>query len=202
MFPMVDLVGVTHRFGDSVVLRPVSLQLQAGVVCAVQGPNGAGKTTLLRIAAGLLVPSAGRRTVSGVSLYLRSGSGARRGQRVRDALRGTAGLCGRAAIEADRALRRVGLDDFGDRRIEALSAGQRARLSLGLVLVVDPVLACLDEPTVHLDAEGCRLAAQVIAELADRGTALLVATHDEALAGAADTRLRLVDGQVERLEVR
>ena len=194
--PVLVLDRVSRRFGHRLALAPLSVTVAAGAVGLVCGANGAGKTTLLRIAAGLLRPTTGSRQCRGRAVYLRPGSGARPAQSVRAAVTFAAAAAGRGGAE-DAALAEAGLAAHVDRRVGSLSAGERARLLLALTLATAPALACLDEPTAHLDDEGRDRAAAVLARLAAHGTAVLLTTHDPALTGWAwDTRVQLVDGAV------
>jgi ABC-type multidrug transport system ATPase subunit len=190
------LEGVSRSFGRTQALAPASLRLGPGAVCLVTGPNGSGKSTLLRIAAGIIRSSTGRRWVAGSALYLRPGDGARHAQTPRQAVEFVARTRGRG--RADDALEAVGLSRLADTPVGRLSSGERARVSLAVALVWSPGVACLDEPTAHLDHAGASAATEVTAALAAGGAAVLVATHDEGfLADRADARLRLARGRLE-----
>ena len=168
---------------------PLTLRIGAGAVAVVHGANGSGKTTLLRLAAGLLSPSAGRRVIDGSSLYLRSGDGVRDAETARQALRFAAP--GRD-VDHDAVVEAMALTAVADMPAAALSAGQRSRVTLAMAAVCRADVVCLDEPTAHLDEEGQLLAAQVVQDLALRGSAVLVATHDPSfLSGVADAYIGL-----------
>jgi len=184
-------------YGQRVALAPLTLRVLPGAVCLVTGPNGSGKTTLLRLAAGLTVPTRGARHALGSALYLGPGDGVRAAQSARQAVRFVTALAGRRA-GGDEALAVVGLGELADVPSAALSSGERARISLAIALASRPAVACLDEPTAHLDADGRAVAVEVVARLAAGGAAVLVATHDEGLLGeVAGTRLHLVAGRPE-----
>lgn len=189
------LEGVARSYGSTLALAPLSLTVHPGTVCLVTGANGSGKTTLLRLAAGVLSPTVGERRAARPACYLRAGDGARAPQRVADAVGFAAGLGGG---DARRALMSTGLEGLEARRAGELSAGQRARVTLAVVRACRPALACLDEPTAHLDAEGVAAARDALRDLADGGAGVLVATHDpEPLRGLADAVLALRDGRAE-----
>ncbi len=191
------LEGMSRSFGRTLALAPIGLHLGPGAICEVTGPNGSGKSTLLRVAAGIIRPTTGRRWAAGPVLYLRPGDGARRAQTVRQAVDFIAQARGNGP-GVERALATVGLGDLADTPVGQLSSGQRARVTLAIALVFRPCVACFDEPTAHLDREGCSAARKVIDELAGRSTAVLVATHDETfLAGLPDRRIRLARGRLE-----
>lgn len=193
--PPLALDGVTRTYGSTLALAPLSLTVHPGSLCLVTGANGSGKTTLLRLAAGVLAPTGGERRAARPACYLRAGDGARSPQRVSEAVGFAAALGGG---DVSTALSSTGLEALESRRARELSAGQRARLTLAVALACRPALACLDEPTAHLDADGVSCALEVLAGLADGGAAVLVATHDaESLLGHADGVLRLRDGYLE-----
>jgi ABC-type multidrug transport system ATPase subunit len=96
------------------------------------------------------------------------------------------------------ALTTVGLWKLADTPISQLSSGQRTRLRLATAVVCRPSVACLDEPTADLDSDGRAAATKVVMELAARGSAVLVASHDDGfLAGLADASLCLRRGRLQ-----
>ncbi|WP_370327118.1 ATP-binding cassette domain-containing protein [Euzebya sp.] len=184
------LEGVRRSYGHVEALAPLTLRLSPGTVCAVTGSNGSGKTTLLRIAAGLLQPSGGVRRGRTPALYARAGGGARPAQTVGQAVAFAASLGGG---DADEAVAVTRLAELCSSRVGELSAGQRARVALAVVVAADPAVACLDEPDAHLDEASRRCAGTVIEVLAGRGCAVLVATHARRwLDGHCDAEVRLV----------
>ncbi|MCF6743343.1 ATP-binding cassette domain-containing protein [Blastococcus sp. KM273128] len=198
--PALSLHEVACRYGSRTVLAPLTLRLAPGAVCAVGGANGAGKTTLLRIAAGLVEPTSGSRSVSGRALYLRPGAGMRRRQRAVEAVAFAGALAGRPepAVSAAAALASCGLpEELWRQETGRLSAGQQTRVTLAVARVVSPAVVCLDEPMEHLDAEGRAAVRATVAALAGRGTAVLVAGPEAAHhLGPADARLELAAGAV------
>ena len=192
--PAVALAGVGRAYGERVALREISFTLAPGATVAVFGANGAGKTTLLRILAGLLRPHAGSAHVLGAELP-REAYRARgrigllghdpmlyRDLTVRENLRYFAAVLGAPAGDPDRVLSDVGLGRAASSRVDQLSGGQRARVSLATALLGAPELLVLDEPTVGLDPVLRRDLWGIFADLAARGTTLLISSHvmDEA----------------------
>jgi ABC-type multidrug transport system ATPase subunit len=195
--PQLVLEGIMRSFGTTVALAPIGLNLGRGAICEVTGANGSGKSTLLRVAAGVIRPSGGRRWAAGPALYLQPGDGARRAQTVRQAVEFVASTRGNVTTVRE-ALTTVGLRELADTPVRQLSSGQRARVTLAIALAFRPSVACFDEPTAHLDGEGCMAAKAVVYRLAGQGSAVLVATHDkEFLGGLADRRIRLSRGRLE-----
>lgn len=199
--PVLRLRAASRRHGGTLALSPVSLSLHPGTAALVTGHNGSGKSTLLRIAAGLLRPTVGSRELSGRALYLLSGQGARAVETPLTAVSTAARLAGvaagAAAESARAALDVVGLGDAAARPAGTLSSGQRARLTLAVALACPAALVCLDEPTAHLDSDGPPLVHGVVTTLRERGSAVLVATHDAAgPSWPVDAHLHLEDGAV------
>jgi ABC-2 type transport system ATP-binding protein len=97
--------------------------------------------------------------------------------KVGELISGWAVRAGRPAADAGAVLTEVGLDDLTKRRVTQLSGGQQQRLQLAMALVVDPTLLVLDEPTVGLDIEARRRFWATLAARRDRGTAVLLTTH-------------------------
>lgn len=189
---------VAKRFDDTVALDGVDLRVAEGDVLALLGPNGAGKTTLVRILATLLDPDRGRARVFGHDVA-REAATVRRivaltGQfaAVDELLTGRENLrmFGRlfhmpkvdASRRGDELLERFGLADAGDRPVRTYSGGMRRRLDLASSLLTRPRLLFLDEPTTGLDPRSRRQMWEVIRELVQEGSTLLLTTQylDEA----------------------
>jgi ABC-type multidrug transport system ATPase subunit len=191
--PVIRARGLGKRFGDRRVLAGVDLDVPAGGLLLVTGPNGSGKTTLLRLLARLATPSAGElelperhllgylgheplvyrelTPLENLTLFARLYRIPERGERV--------GML----------LERFGLWEARHRRVASFSRGMQQRLGLCRVLLHDPDLLILDEPTNALDADGLALLDDV---LADACRTRVVATHDPGrVEGLATVRLAL-----------
>ena len=211
--PVVRCRGLTMAYGDHVVLDSIDLEIPRGQVVALLGPNGAGKTTTVEILEGFRRPSAGAVTVLGedpatapeswrarVGVVLQSwrdhGT-----WRVRDLLDVTGSYYAPYATAgvprpwpADELLARVGLGEHARQRIDRLSGGQRRRLDVAIGLVGRPELLFLDEPTTGLDPAGRRDVHDLLADLADLDTTILLTTHDLAEAEKVADRLLILAG--------
>lgn len=210
MPPAVHLRTAVALAGRFPALSGVDLTVQPGEVVVVLGPNGAGKTSLLRACAGLLPVTSGEATVLGHDL-----------RADRSSVRREVGLLGHAAPLYDEltaaenvrfAVRAAGLP--GDRARPALerlglvgrlarttagrlSAGQRRRAALAVVVARDPQLWLLDEPHAGLDAAARRLLDDLVAEAAGRGAAVLLSSHEPDLAvPLADRTVAMAGGRV------
>ena len=180
------VAGAAFAYGDRVVSLP-DVEIRRGEVVALVGANGSGKTTLAKLAAGLLEPGAGSVLRSGRASYLSQDPGRYLvAERVDEEV--ALGVGGDLA-RARSALWLVGLDGFEVRHPRDLSSGERERLGLAAVLVTEPALLVLDEPTRGVDPERkLELATLLRSEAGRRGT--LVVTHD--LVFAADVADRVV----------
>jgi energy-coupling factor transport system ATP-binding protein len=183
------------------VLGGVSLAGAAGEVVALLGPNGSGKTTLLRTLAGLLPPLAGTvRRPAGRTAYLPQNPGALlhlptvRAE-VALTLRRTGG-----DEEPETMLAAFGLGHLADRYPRDLSSGERQRAALAATLAGAPTLILLDEPTRGMDLAARRSLAAAVHALTDRGSAVVLATHDTDLAAElADRTFELRGGRATEL---
>src|SRR5512140_585930 len=177
--------------GAYTAVERASLNVADGEFVAIVGPTGCGKSTLLNIAAGLMLPSAGRVDIFGAPLTALNRQAGYLFQA--DALfpwktalenvaigLETAGTpLAEARARAQRWLTRVGLGSFGDRYPHMLSGGQRKRVGLAQVLIRDPKILLMDEPFGPLDAQTRQIMGNLLLELwnADRKAVLFV-THD------------------------
>jgi ABC-type lipoprotein export system ATPase subunit len=199
-----ELDGIVVDRDGRRILDGVSLHLAAGALTTVSGRSGSGKTTLLRVLCGLERPDAGTVRVSGEDLagLDRSGLAALRRRHVGVAGQGTALLetmdvaenldLARVArhLPADpdhihALVEALGLTALRHRPVRALSGGERQRVAVGRVLAVSPALAVFDEPTSHQDEAHAELVVAALVAAADRGVAVVAATHDPLLTAAA-----------------
>ena len=185
--PVLVMEEVVYSYGDDRGVGPTSLELGPGEVVALTGPNGSGKTTLAKLAAGLLEPQRGELAQSGRAAYLSQDPGRYVvAERVDEEVAlGVGGDLERARA----ALRTVGLVGYDERHPRDLSSGERERVALAAVLVTDPDLLVLDEPTRGMDPERKHALAELLRRDAAR-RATLVVTHD--LRFAADVADRAV----------
>lgn len=187
--PMVEVTGVSKRFGDLVAVSDVSFRLGAGVT-ALLGPNGAGKSTMLRMLSGLAAPSDGTVRVLGGDprgdLELRRRIGLVPQQeslfehmRVREFVRLAADLSGVAdATDAtERAIGTVGLDASDGRRLSTYSKGMRQRAKLASAIVTGPDVLYLDEPLTGLDPNQRNLMIDLFHRIGASGRCVLVSSH-------------------------
>lgn len=189
---VVSLERVSFTYAGVDVLRDVSFDFHAGDFVGIIGPNAGGKTTLLKLILGLLRPDSGSIRVLGVSPNEARGLVGYVPQyahfdrsfpiRVRTAV--TMGTLGRGRMRdkvandaVDRALEQVELHEVADRQMGSLSGGQLQRALIARALVTEPKLLLLDEPTASLDTRIGRSVYELLEELAEKITIVLV-SHD------------------------
>ena len=178
--------------GGAEILRDVSLTISAGAPTLLIGANGAGKSVLLRLLHGLLKPSAGR-----VFWAMPRDHAARRQAMVfqrpvllrRSVLGNTlyplilAGMAQQERLaRAEEALALVGLADRAAYPARRLSVGQQQRLALARAAALQPEVLFLDEPSASLDPAATRAVEEIVLTLAQRGTKIVMTTHDLAQA--------------------
>jgi len=178
--------------GDHHVLRGVRFQVRGGECLQLTGANGAGKTTLLRTACGLAYPEGGEISWCGQNIrndmqafhaqlaYLGHEPPLKAELTARENLEYWVGVRRLLADEElENALQRVGAEQWADRAVRTLSAGQKRRAALAALTLMRVPLWLLDEPTTNLDAEGQKLVGTLIAEHLQAGGLALAAVHHE-----------------------
>jgi iron complex transport system ATP-binding protein len=215
MSALLELGGVAVRRGSRTVLADVSLTVAPGEVIGVVGPNGAGKTTLLRAALGLQKLSAGEVRLGGRAL-------ASLGERERAAIAGylpqerrvawnmparDVAALGAASLSparghavADACLAELEVGDLARRGVLDMSGGERARVLLARLLATRAPLLVADEPAAGLDPEAQLLILERLRHRASDGAAVVVTSHDLALAARTCDRLAVLqDGRLKAL---
>lgn len=198
---LLTLVDVGFSHGSRPVLADVRLTLRAGELVALTGPSAVGKTTLLRLAAGLLTPSSGAvRREAGLSgprdlTWLpQDPAQLLLAETAREELAITLRAHQLAPVgrhDPDAWLVRLGLSHLAERHPRDLSTGERQRLALAALLVMDPRLLLLDEPSRGLDDGNLARLVSILQGLVAEGRTVLLATHDGRLLPAVHRTLRL-----------
>jgi putative ABC transport system ATP-binding protein len=216
--PMVEAEHLFRSFGTTPALRDASMAVVAGEIVAVMGPSGSGKSTLLHCLSGIFTPDSGEIRYDGRRLDTLSES-------ARTALRRTAfgfvfqfGQLVPELTVADNTalplllnrvprrqayataaiwLDRLELSDLGARRTGELSGGQAQRVAIARALSIGPRVLFADEPTGSLDSVTGETVMRLLVRLArEEGVTVVLVTHDSRVAGYADRRVIVRDGQV------
>lgn len=198
------------------ILQEIGFAVEQGETVAVVGASGSGKSTLLGLLAGLDVPSAGRVSINGQSVFDldEDGRAALRGEQIGFVFQSFQLLPALTALEnvmmplelAGRGqpgqtarlwLERVGLAQRQTHYPKHLSGGEQQRVALARAFAMQPALLLADEPTGNLDAETGRHIIELMFELnQESGVTLLLVTHDEKLASACQRRIHLAAGKM------
>ncbi|MET9303522.1 ABC transporter ATP-binding protein [Micromonospora aurantiaca] len=218
MSPMIEARDVTYAFGETPALRGANLAVAAGEVVAVMGPSGSGKSTLLHCLAGILRPDSGEVRFDGTridTLGEADRSALRRdsfgfvfqfGQLVPEltAAENVAlplllrGVRRTPALRTARGwFERLGLAGMEHRRSGELSGGQAQRVALARGLVAEPRVLFADEPTGALDSlTGEEVMTLLVEAAREKGTTVVLVTHEARIAAYADREVMVRDGRV------
>ena len=207
---MVNIVEVKNfkmKFGNKTVISDLSFEVKKGEIFGLLGSNGSGKTTTLRALLGFYEPTGGELLVDGkiydpedasiVVGYLPEERGLYRKESVIDTMLYFAELKGVKDAKAwcEKYLKRVGLLDKAGEKVERLSGGQQQKIQLGITIMGNPKLLILDEPTKGFDPMNRKLLMEIINELHQKGTAIIMITHYmEEVEKLCDRALLLKDG--------
>ncbi len=204
---------IRYSYGKVEAVRGISFEVSPGEILGFLGPNGAGKSTTIRILTGQLTPLSGSVRILGMemtrddpavqarigvcfeekNLYLNMSG--------KENLRFFASLFGLRNPDLDRLLRKVGLADRAEDRVSGYSKGMRQRLMVARALVNDPDVLFLDEPTDGLDPVSSRTIRDLIRDVAKRGAAVLLTTHDMLEADELSDRVAFIsEGKLHAMD--
>lgn len=187
----IELIHVTKKFGQELVLKEVNLTLEQGRVYGIVGNNGSGKTVLMKCICGFLIPTTGMIQVFGSSIgqdvdfpeslgviietpgFLTNLTGWKN----LEILAGMRRKIGPAEIQ--QVLEKVGLDPALKKPVANYSLGMRQRLGIAQAIMEDPKLLILDEPFNGLDKHGVGEIRRLLLELKEEGKTILLASHNE-----------------------
>lgn len=188
---MIELIGVTKRFGNKRAVDGLDLRVRAGELFGFLGPNGAGKTTTMKMVCGLLAPTSGVVTVGGFP------AGSPKARQLiayvpdqpylyekltgREFLRFVVEMYGIAASVATRRIEELidtfEMRDYVDDLCESYSHGMKQRVVFASALVHEPRILIIDEPLVGLDPRSARIVKDIFVSQARSGVAVLMSTH-------------------------
>ena len=190
---MLELRGVTKRYGGFTAVRELDLSVPRGRIFGFLGPNGAGKTTTIRMVSGVLLPTSGRILIGGDDLARDPEKAKSRIGYIPDRpylyekltggefLRFVAGLWGKdgAASEerAGRLMELFSLSQWRDELVESYSHGMRQKLLISSALIHQPELIVVDEPMVGLDPRAARILKDLFRTYVDNGGTVFLSSH-------------------------
>ena len=191
---IIQTTDLTKRYRRQVAVDSLNLEVKEGEIFGFLGPNGAGKTTTLLMLLGLSHPSAGSARVCGLDPlrnarevkrlvgYLPENVGFYGDLNAAQSLEYVASLNGNSDIgpeKIEELLELVGLDTVADKKLGAFSRGMKQRLGVAEVLIKDPKVMFLDEPTLGLDPDGAMKLIELVSNLSrDRKMTVLLSSHN------------------------
>ena len=224
---IIEATGLTKEFARArggkrlfTAVHPLDIGLEERQLTLVSGHSGSGKSTLANMLAGILTPTAGHVRLDGTDLYsLRDEERSRlRNERIGLVPQGHTALRALTVLDnvllpsilytkdeapADRArelLVAVGLGDLTDAAPTELSGGELRRMAIARALLMDPAIVVADEPTAGLDSANATAVLTLLRDAADRGTAVLVVSHEAEAQRFADRSYVMEDGHLRASE--
>lgn len=224
---IIEATGLTKEFARArggkrlfTAVQPLDIGLEERQLTLVSGHSGSGKSTLANMLAGILTPTAGHVRLDGTDLYslrdeelsrlrneriglIPQGHTALRALTVLDNVLLPSILYAKAEAPVDRArelLAAVGLDDLADAAPTELSGGELRRMAIARALLMDPAIVLADEPTAGLDGANAAAVLTLLRDAADRGTAVLVVSHEAEAQRFADRSYVMEDGHLRESE--
>ncbi len=191
--PIIQVDHLVKRYGDFIAVNDLSFDVEEGEIFGLLGPNGVGKTTTLEIIETLRPKTSGKVWVAGhdldteqqaikqlIGVQLQS-SGFYPNLNLLELIDLFSGLYN-VSVDPRSLLRRVDLEDKAKNKIKQLSGGQRQRFSIATTIINQPKIIFLDEPTTGLDPQARRNLWELIRQLREQGTTVVLTTHymDEA----------------------
>ena len=224
---IIEATGLTKEFARArggkrlfTAVHPLDIGLEERQLTLVSGHSGSGKSTLANMLAGILTPTAGYVRLDGTDLYslrdeelsrlrneriglIPQGHTALRALTVLDNVLLPSILYAKAEAPVDRArelLAAVGLDDLADAAPTELSGGELRRMAIARALLMDPAIVLADEPTAGLDSANAAAVLTLLRDATDRGTAVLVVSHEAEAQRFADRSYVMEDGHLRESE--
>lgn len=224
---IIEATGLTKEFARArggkrlfTAVHPLDIGLEERQLTVVSGHSGSGKSTLANMLAGILTPTAGHVRLDGTDLYsLRDEELSRlRNERIGLVPQGHTALRALTVLDnvllpsilytkdeapADRArelLAAVGLGDLADAAPTELSGGELRRMAIARALLMDPAVVVADEPTAGLDSANATAVLTLLRDAADRGSAVLVVSHEAEAQRFADRSYVMEDGHLRASE--
>jgi len=208
---IIEVSHVSKYFGDKTALDDVTLNVKKGEFVTILGPSGCGKTTLLRLIAGFQTASEGEIRISGMEItqtpphkrpvntvfqkyalfpHLNVYDNIAFGLKLKKTPKQT------IEKKVKAALKMVGMTDYEYRDVDSLSGGQQQRVAIARAVVASPKLILADEPTGNLDSRNGTEVMNLLTELNQEGTTIIMVTHSQHDASYAHRVINLFDGQI------
>src|ERR1700684_3554491 len=185
---MIDVRGVTKRYGEKLAVDDLTFEVQPGIVTGFLGPNGAGKSTTMRLILGLDAPTSGKVTINGRSYRelsaplheigaMLEAHAIHTGRSAYNHLLALAQTHGIGRGRVQEVIELVGLGEVARKRVGSFSLGMGQRLGVAAALLGDPATVILDEPANGLDPEGIRWIRNLLKRPASEGRTVFLSSH-------------------------
>ena len=185
----IEIKHVSKKIKDALVLDDVCMTLESGNIYGFQGVNGSGKTMLMRAVSGLMYPTSGTISIDGKVLGKNMAFPEKIGMLIEnpafidsytgyDNLKMLASI-NKGEVDISRALETVGLNPHDKRKYRKYSLGMKQRLGIACAIMEEPKLLLLDEPFNALDKEGQEKLSEIIRDMRDKGSLILLSSHDK-----------------------
>ena len=185
----IEIEHVSKKIKDALVLDDVCMTLESGNIYGFKGVNGSGKTMLMRAVSGLMYPTSGTISIDGKVLGKNMAFPERIGMLIEnpafidsytgyDNLKMLASI-NKGEVDISRALETVGLNQQDKRKYRKYSLGMKQRLGIACAIMEEPKLLLLDEPFNALDKEGQEKLSEIIRDMRDKGSLILLSSHDK-----------------------
>ena len=176
----IEIEHVSKKIKDALVLDDVCMTLESGNIYGFQGVNGSGKTMLMRAVSGLMYPTSGSIRIDGKVLGKNMAFPEKIGMLIEnpafiDSYTGYDNL----KMDISGALETVGLNPHDKRKYRKYSLGMKQRLGIACAIMEEPKLLLLDEPFNALDKEGQEKLSEIIRDMRDKGSLILLSSHDK-----------------------
>lgn len=209
---MIKVKNLTHFYNKDIALDNISLSIKKGEFIAIVGESGSGKSTLLSILSTLLKPTSGDITLLNTHTKKIKNIDNFRKENIGFVFQFhylinylTVKENIELALEAKddtktlENLQLLGIEELQNRYPNEISGGQRQRVSIARALANQPKIIFADEPTGNLDSKNSKKVFELLKQLCDNGTTIVVATHDKELAKLADTIYEMSDGKISNI---
>ncbi len=209
---MIQVQNLTHYYNNEIALDNINLSVESGKFIAIVGESGSGKSTLLSILSTLLKPTSGDITllktntkeIKNINDFRKSNIGfVFQFHYLINYLTVKENIELALETKEDKKtldnLQLLGIEELQNRYPNEISGGQRQRVSIARALANQPKIIFADEPTGNLDSKNSLKVFELLKQLCENGTTILVATHDKELAKLADTIYEMNDGKISNI---